>query len=632
MIRAGVPCRMARGRSLKDDPVIAYVVAALQLMRYPDDPVLVEKLGVLLLPTLLLDEVRRAADDTDGNVLAAVQALARQRPKADPDRAKLWRFVYEVQNLIGLYRLNGDLMGIVQDLLSRRIGPYRNVLEDHHDELRDPADIPEVRELADAIAGAMDGRRDVRVPLENGAGIAVTALLLAGGITTAKALAFREAPPPDALVVAAHPLVVFKALQLVHTREFADRLVDYVSFDLETTDNDVEACEIVEVGAVRVRKGEPVEEFHSLVRPGRPVSAAARKVHGYGEDDLQEAPAFDAVWPAFRQFVGSDVVVAHNGLAFDVPVLERMAQGAADLVYYDSYLLARDLLRASHRLTDLAERFGVPAGRAHHALDDAKMLVGVFGALTRLRTAHARKTSLANQLDWLAVGLALEESDPPTALRSERDLLRKESRIFALGRYSDVLERYATERRIMADPSLPTVDDLIAKLGGRKLMERLRIEKTAEQRYPEAVSRLREIAEAVEGETLDATVDEFLERLTLTTSEGADVDRHRVNLLTLHSTKGLEFPCVYVIGVEDYQIPGYYQTVDNRVREIDEARRLLYVGMTRAEDRLVLTRADQRAGSASGGSRFLNEMGLEPVRTVEHRTSNVERRRPKREE
>jgi superfamily I DNA/RNA helicase len=56
------------------------------------------------------------------------------------------------------------------------------------------------------------------------------------------------------------------------------------------------------------------------------------------------------------------------------------------------------------------------------------------------------------------------------------------------------------------------------------------------------------------------------------------------------------------------------------VREIDEARRLLYVGMTRAEDRLVLTRADQRDGSPSGGSRFLNEMGLDPTRPTSQTT------------
>jgi DNA helicase-2/ATP-dependent DNA helicase PcrA len=108
-------------------------------------------------------------------------------------------------------------------------------------------------------------------------------------------------------------------------------------------------------------------------------------------------------------------------------------------------------------------------------------------------------------------------------------------------------------------------------------------------------------------------VDRFLERVALSTSEGVDVDRHRVNLLTLHSTKGLEFSRVYIVGVEDYQLPGYYQTVDKRTDEIDEARRLLYVGMTRTRDRLVLTRVESRGGKSAGGNRFLDEMGIAPV-------------------
>jgi DNA polymerase III epsilon subunit family exonuclease len=614
LVQAGVPCRMARGRSLKDDPVIAYVVAALRLMRRPDDPVLVEGLAELLLPDTLLGDVRRASAEHDGDFLATVQDLARRRPKEDPDRAKLWRFVYEVQNLAGLYRLHADLMGIVEDLLSKRVGQYRNVLEEHHDELSDPSENPEIVRLADALRGALDGRRPVRVPVGGGTGIAVRAMLLASGVTTADYAASGD--PGDALAVAADPLTVFKALQLVHSFDFGGHLADFVAFDLETTDRDVSQCEIVEIGAVRVRQGTPVAEYHTLVRPGRPVSPGARKVHGYGDADLRDAPAFADVWPAFHAFVGRDVLVAHNGINFDVPVLGRMARGLAGsdgLTFFDSLPLSRDLLQASHRLEDLARRFGIPTGRAHHALDDARTLALVFGALTALRTARSRKTSLVALLDWLAVGLAVSDA-PAGSLAAERALLRRETRVFALGSYSDVLERWAVERAALRDDTLPTAEEVIAKLGGRSLMERLRAERSAEQRYPEAVARLREIAGATAAATLDETVDRFLERLTLTTSEGADVDRHRVNLLTLHATKGLEFPCVYVIGVEDYQIPGYYPTVDNRAREIEEARRLLYVGMTRAEDRLVLTRVDVRAGSPSGDSRFLDEMDVTPIR------------------
>jgi DNA helicase-2/ATP-dependent DNA helicase PcrA len=102
----------------------------------------------------------------------------------------------------------------------------------------------------------------------------------------------------------------------------------------------------------------------------------------------------------------------------------------------------------------------------------------------------------------------------------------------------------------------------------------------------------------------------LLERVALSTSEGIEVTPDRVNLLTLHSTKGLEFSSVYIVGVEDYQIPGYRESTENRQAEIQEARRLLYVGMTRARQRLVLTRVERRFGMDAGGSSFLEAMDL----------------------
>jgi DNA helicase II / ATP-dependent DNA helicase PcrA len=83
-----------------------------------------------------------------------------------------------------------------------------------------------------------------------------------------------------------------------------------------------------------------------------------------------------------------------------------------------------------------------------------------------------------------------------------------------------------------------------------------------------------------------------------------------VSLLTLHATKGLEFSRVYIVGVEDSQIPGAYALEHDEWTEIQEARRLLYVGMTRAKDRLVLTRSTQREGRSTGGDLFLREAGL----------------------
>ena len=181
----------------------------------------------------------------------------------------------------------------------------------------------------------------------------------------------------------------------------------------------------------------------------------------------------------------------------------------------------------------------------------------------------------------------------------ERDLLFNIGRYRTLGRYSDALEFYAASRT----DGTPTLDDVIARLGGRALMTRLRAQRDPSQRYATAVARLN----ALIGEgTLEECIDLLLERVALSTSEGVELAPDRVNLLTLHSTKGLEFSRVYMLGVEDYEILGYQPTKD----EVEEARRLLYVGMTRARERLVLTRVQRRFGRETGGSSFLEEMRL----------------------
>src|SRR5256886_4041825 len=156
-------------------------------------------------------------------------------------------------------------------------------------------------------------------------------------------------------------------------------------------------------------------------------------------------------------------------------------------------------------------------------------------------------------------------------------------------------------------------DGVIRRLGGRALMARLRAEPDPAQRYPAAVARLRALIDEPSAPTLRESIDRLLERVALSTSEGIEVAPDRVNLLTLHSTKGLEFSRVYIVGVEDYQIPGLRETKENRQAEIQEARRLLYVGMTRARERLVLTPVEPPVWVEGGGASFLGEMGVEGI-------------------
>jgi DNA polymerase III epsilon subunit family exonuclease len=369
---------------------------------------------------------------------------------------------------------------------------------------------------------------------------------------------------------------------------------------------------VIEIGAARVMDGEIVERFHAMVNPFRPISAGATKLHGYTDADVKDAPPFSTVYPEFRAFVGDDILVAHNGQKFDIPVLRRLAagrDGVDDLVFYDTLPLVRSLSQDSGKLEDVALRFGIDCGRVHHALDDACTLALVFRELEAQRVIRSRKALLNNALDYLGLALAIEHR----ARSAEQELLFNLGRFRALGRYSDALEFYAMERERTGSPA-PDVDEVIRRLGGRSLMTKLRAETDPAQRYPAAVARLRALMD-VRGEDLDDSIDQLLERVALSTSDGVDLAPDRINLLTLHSTKGLEFSRVYVVGVEDYEIPGFQAATNNITDEIEEARRLLYVGMTRARERLILTRCERRFGRDGGGSSFLDEMGLtEPSR------------------
>jgi len=605
LVRAGIPCRLARGRSLVEDDVIKYVVAALRIVRDPGDPVALEAFARCVLSAHFLQEVE-AAIGSSGDFLASVRALARRRPAQDPDTKKLWRLVFQVENLRALARSHRALAPLVDEILSQSVGPYRNALEERHDELTDPADNPEAVQLAERLAAATAAEQDIVIEPQGGLEIALRGMLIAAGV--------RHVPSSPtsttSITSATSALTLFKALQLSHARELDTALERYVTFDLETTDKDVEVCEVVEVGAVRVVGGEIVDRFHTLVKPYRPITPGATKLHGYGDADVRGARSFAEVWPAFRAFVGDDVLIAHNGQHFDIPVLRRLAagqDGVDSLVFYDTLPLVRSLSRDSAKLEDLALRFGIDAGRAHHALDDAVTLAKVYRELERQRGVRARKAVLVNLLDYLGLALALEQG----AKTGERDMLFKLAKFYTLGRYSDALAFYEMERERTGGDSAPLVDEVIRRLGGRALMTRLRAEPDPAQRYPAAVARLRALMDEASPPTLEDSIDRLLGRVALSTSDGIEVTPDRVNLLTLHSTKGLEFSRVYIVGVEDYQIPGLRETKDNRQAEIEEARRLLYVGMTRARDRLVLTRVERRFGMEAGGSSFLEEMGLE---------------------
>jgi superfamily I DNA/RNA helicase len=613
-LNAGIPCRLAKGRALAEDPVVGYVLAALRVIASPDDDLFRDAFFAVVLPRPLFDEARAQAEAGHVDLRRQLNHMAAQFPRSHESGRQIRRALADWRNLDALGKRNSSLGSLVQDLLSRRVGRTRSVLDDHLDEISDPASLPDVVALAERLKAARDRYAEVWMPRIGGVEIALKGMLTAIGFSAVRL--GGDCPPgaepvgPDDVPSVGLPLGVFKAAQLIEMNDVVAAFTNFTAIDLETTDRDTADAEIVEIAAVRVRGGRLAESFASLVKPRVAIAAGATGAHGMSDADVAAAPRFEEIWPRFRAFCGDDIIVAHNGYDFDFRILNRMVRGLGqsfDMTTYDTLPLARDLYPTSRKLPDLARQFGIATGQSHRALDDTLTLAQVVLALDEVKRSRARKTALVNLLDYLGVGLALSDEQ---SLCPEAAMLRRIARGFALGRYSSCLEEYERERG--DDASIPALQHVIDRLGGTALMLKIRTEKGADERYPAAMLRLRRLIADIPDGPLDAQLTLFLERAVLSAFDGSEPDHERVNLLTLHSTKGLEFSRVYVVGAEDMQMPGGSPVKGPTHEETEEARRLLYVGMTRTKDRLVLTYVAARGGRATGGHKFLDEMELAP--------------------
>lgn len=101
---------------------------------------------------------------------------------------------------------------------------------------------------------------------------------------------------------------------------------DYVIFDLETTGISPNYDEVIEISALKVKGGEVVDEFNTLVNPGRKIPFGATKVNGITNAMVAEAPAFSHVLAEFLDFAEGLVLVGHNIARFDMKFIWRDAE------------------------------------------------------------------------------------------------------------------------------------------------------------------------------------------------------------------------------------------------------------------------------------------------------------------
>jgi len=216
---------------------------------------------------------------------------------------------------------------------------------------------------------------------------------------------------------------------------FAD--VPFVAFDTETTGLHT-TDRLVELAAVRFR-GDVVEgEWSALVDPGLAIPPAATAVHGIRDAHVAGRPSAADVLPAFLGFIEGAALVAHHA-PFDIRVLAlellRAGMPLPDNPVLDTCALSRrlELLVPDHRLDTLARAFGVPHGRLHRALADAR----VAGSLLRAYLRDQRGTAeplvrRALTCDLLSFRLHADAPVPPSPLVSLIRRARAEQRAMIL--------------------------------------------------------------------------------------------------------------------------------------------------------------------------------------------------------
>lgn len=153
--------------------------------------------------------------------------------------------------------------------------------------------------------------------------------------------------------------------------------LDFVALDFETAT--AKRCSVCQIGMVRVRNGEVIDEFSSLIcPPDNEYSYWNQRVHGLGPDDTAGAPNFAQLWPQIRDFIGDDMIVAHN-VSFDRSCLRKsweVFELEAISNEYDCTYRQTGL-----SLSKACDQYEVVLENHHDALADALACAKVYVAL-----------------------------------------------------------------------------------------------------------------------------------------------------------------------------------------------------------------------------------------------------------
>ena len=170
----------------------------------------------------------------------------------------------------------------------------------------------------------------------------------------------------------------------------------YCVLDLETTGFSAITEKITEIGIMKYKDGEVIDEFSCFVNPEKHIPERVTEVTNITDDMVKDAETIDKVFPKVLEFIKDSVLVAHNA-SFDMGFLKQNAKVLGyefDYTYLDTLSLAKDLFPdyKKYKLGKIAENLGIKVEVAHRALDDVDTTVKVFRVmLDMLKKRGAKK-------------------------------------------------------------------------------------------------------------------------------------------------------------------------------------------------------------------------------------------------
>lgn len=352
---------------------------------------------------------------------------------------------------------------------------------------------------------------------------------------------------------------------------------DIIVFDIEGTGTDIFADNIIQLSAIKIRKGKKIAEFNRYLKSDKPVGDS-EKVHHISDEYLQthgENPKL--VLQEFCQFTQDAIITGHNIRGYDMDILNQnlLKHNLKPVDFSNINFDTLDLVRRfypnlpNHKLEFLSNYFQFETKSNHNSLDD------VFAT-------------------WELLHKLLEDKIIPTA-KKRSELINKQK-----NKFIHVAQIFQKLHNILNDNLL--LENLIAQIVEEfNLVNIYKATTTKDGAIRlENIRNLFRLAKAeLNSQRGTNGIKELLQYASLSNTDlDALTSSHpKIPIITIHQAKGLEFDYEFLAGMNDDIFPSYFSTRNGSITE--EEKRLFYVAITRAKKALFLS-------SSGRPSRLLN--------------------------